>query len=82
MRICYARKGFQVRVFDNGDLKTDDDYSLVLAKTNMEGCVTIRTFESSATYNNEYGDEVEVMRETKSNLDGKISSMVIYFEGI
>ena len=82
MIICNARKGFAIRVFDDGSLKTKDDHAMVFAKNNMKDCVTIRTFESSEAYTNAFGDEVEVKYLTNGNLDGKISSMEIYFEGI
>ena len=82
MTICYARKGFAIRVFDDGSLGTNDDHAMVFAKTNMQGCVTIRHFETDETFTNEYHDEVELTYRTDGNLNGKISSMEIYFEGM
>ena len=81
MKMCYARKGFSITVFDDGSLGTSDDYAIVFAKTNMKDCVTIDGFETSKTFSNEYDDEVEVKRFKSGNLDGKVSSMETYFEG-
>ena len=84
MIICNARKGFALTVFDDGSLThKGDDYATVLVKTNMKDCLTIRKFELSETYKDEYsGDEVEVKYKEDDNLKGKISSMEIHFEGI
>ena len=84
MIICNARKGLALTVFDDGSLThKGDDYATVLVKTNMKDCLTIRKFESSETYKNEYnGDEVEVRYKKDDNLDWRISSMEIHFEGI
>ena len=84
MIICNARKGFALSVFDDGSLThKGDDYATVLVKTNMKDCLTIRKFESSETYKNEYnGDEVEIKYKKDDNLDWRISSMEIHFEGI
>ena len=81
MKMCYARKGFSITVFDDGSLGTSDDYAIVFAKTNMKDCVTINGFETSKTFSNEFDDQVEVKRFKSGNLDGKVSSMETYFEG-
>ena len=75
MRICHARKGTLITVYDNGYLKTDDDWTTIEVKKDMgHACKTISTFEenlSSSLFSVNYKPD--------GNLDGKVSSFSISF---
>ena len=76
MTICRAIKGTQITVFDDGDLKTDDDYATITVDKDLKGCVNIGTFEKSTSYG-DWSGMVKVNYHSVNGLDGKVSSFSI-----
>ena len=69
MSICYGTKGTIITVFDNGNMKKDDDWATIEVEDTFSGCHNIGTFEKT----HKVGD-VSVQYRTTGNLDGKVSS--------
>ena len=67
--ICYAIKGTKITVFDNPDLKKNDDWTTIEVEETLNRCYTIGTFEKTQRV----GD-LSVKYRYMSNLDGKVSS--------
>ena len=79
MRVCYAKKGTKIFVYDDGKNRSyKDDWAEIDVKNNMESCETISHFEETRDYNFLH---VSYKKETKKgNLNGKVSSFTIEAE--
>ena len=48
--LCNAPKNTKITLYDDEELGEQDDYALIEVKDNMDGCVTISTFEETKIY--------------------------------
>ena len=80
MYICCARKGTTITVYDDGNLRSnEDDYAIITIKEDLnmmeQNCISINTFET-----NDCGNVAcEIEYPTSGNLDGKVSSFKVEF---
>ena len=73
MKVCYAKQGTRIFVFDDGKNRFNkDDWAVIDVKKDMEGCETISHFEETKDYT-----FLSVSYMTEGNLNGKISSFTI-----
>ena len=73
MRVCGAKAGTRIRIYDDPHHRRHDDWTEILVKKDMvDNCETIDTFEKDKTYGN-----INVDYKTNGNLDGKVSSFAI-----
>ena len=75
MRVCGAKAGTRIRVYDDPYHQRNDDWTEILVKQDLiDNCETIDTFEEDKTYGG-----IKVDYKTKGNLDGKVSSFAVDF---
>ena len=79
MRVCGAKAGTRIRVYDDPYHRRNDDWTEILVKQDLiDNCETIDTFEEDKTYG-----KIKVDYKTDTwkygNLDGKVSSFVVDF---
>ena len=77
MRVCGAKAGTRIRVYDDPYHRRNDDWSEIFVKEDMnDTCDTVATFQISWTFGKI--DQIYWTPERK-NLDGKVSSFTVEF---
>ena len=74
MKLCNAPKNTKITLYDDEELGEQDDYTLIEVKDNMDGCVTISTFEETKIFTT-----INLNYKKNDGLDGNVSSFQIEF---